>query len=443
VADEPFRDPDPTAIERRPEDTSAAAWQRLDEVPAMDDAPVHWDPQARRFVEDDNGGGAAARPDPGPAVDPDATSVIGPVAEPPADRTRVQPVALGAEPAAPPRAPRPVVGSAPPAPPAARRRAAPPSAPPPRRSKIRRRWPLALVVVLVVVIAGPLAFGWWQFSRIERVPVADVLSAGGVGTNVLIVGSDSREGIAADDPNAGAFVGVPVDGQRADTIIVLRIASGSSSMLSIPRDLWVTNPVTGEQGRINSTYASGPEALIGAVQSLGIPVQRYVEIDFLSFGGLVDALGGVTVEFAHPARDTRSGLVVPEAGAVVLDGEQALAYVRSRAHEEQVDGRWVTDPTGDLGRVQRQRLFLTTLLDELAGVRNPVAATRGVTALVPGLRIDDAMTFLDALRLGWSARGLSPQSVDLPVAPRTTSGGAAVLELREPEAGQVIAGFSG
>jgi hypothetical protein len=72
-----------------------------------------------------------------------------------------------------------------------------------------------------------------------------------------------------------------------------------------------------------------------------------------------------------------------------------------------------------------------------------VAATRGVTALVPGLRIDDAMTFLDALRLGWSARGLSPQSVDLPVAPRTTSGGAAVLELREPEAGQVIAGFSG
>lgn len=297
------------------------------------------------------------------------------------------------------------------------------------------------VVSGLLLLSLPIGFAWWQFNRLDRVDVAGAPDGGSPGTNYLIVGSDSRDGIEVNDPNAEAFIGQAVDGQRADTIIVLHVGAGTTSMLSIPRDLWVTNPATGEPGRINSTYASGPAAVIDAVEGLGIPVDHYLEINFTSFGGLVDALGGITLDIAHPARDERSALSIPEAGRVTLDGDQALAYVRSRAYTELVDGQWRTDPTGDLGRVKRQREFLAALLSSVARVRNPAVARRVVRSLGPGLSIDEPMTFPDAVRLAWDLRGGTPASVDLPVVPRTTSGGAAVLELRQPDAEQVIAGF--
>lgn len=304
-----------------------------------------------------------------------------------------------------------------------------------------RRVIVTALALLVLVVGLPVGFAWWQFQRIERVDVGDALSSGGPGTNYLIVGSDSREGIDPSDPTADAFLGTPVDGQRADTIIVLHVGAGAPAMLSIPRDLWVTNPVTGEPGRINSTYASGPGAVIDAVEGLGIPVHRYLEIDFTSFSELVDAVGGITLDVPHPARDERSGLLIPEAGRVTLDGPQALAYVRSRAYTELIDGQWRTDPTGDLGRVQRQRHFLTALLASVANVRNPLVLRQVVSALGPGLRVDQDMAFLDALTLTWNLRSGSPASVDLPVFGRTTTGGAAVLELRQPEAEEVLRAF--
>lgn len=301
------------------------------------------------------------------------------------------------------------------------------------------------MIVLVVLLAIPvllLAMGWVLFSRIDRVEVADVLSpAGGGGTNYLIVGSDSREGIDADDPNSGAFIGSAVSGARTDTIMLLRLSGGASQLMSIPRDLWVTNAATGEAGRINSTYQTSQAALIQTVQqSLGVPVHHYLEIDFPAFGGLVDAVGGITVDFPYPARDDMSGLLVEQAGPVTLTGEQALAYVRSRTYTELIDGTWQTDPTADIGRTERQRVFLTTLLGEVGSARNPLALWRIGSSVGGGLSIDDALSYPDALRLGWQLKGLSPVSVDLPVYGRTTSGGAAVLELA-PGSTEALAGM--
>jgi LCP family protein required for cell wall assembly len=306
---------------------------------------------------------------------------------------------------------------------------------------VRRLALLALVALLVLPVL--LFFiGWWQFSRIERVDVGEVLSpAGGGGTNYLIVGSDSREGIDPDDPNAGAFVGTEVSGARTDTIMLLRVAGGQSQLLSIPRDLWVRNAATGEAGRINSTYQTSQAALVQTVQqSLGVPVHHYLEIGFPSFGSLVDAVGGITVDFPHPARDDKSGLFVEQTGPVRLDGEQALAYVRSRAYTELIDGTWQADPTADIGRTERQRAFLTTLLSDVGGTRNPLALLRIGGALGGGLKIDDDLSYFDALRLVWRLKGLNPESVALPVTGRTTSGGAAVLELA-PGAAEILAGL--
>jgi len=331
----------------------------------------------------------------------------------------------------------------PPAPPARPAAAAPP--PRQKRPRKKRRVARTLLILFVLVplllIAGGFAFGWVKFSQIPRVPVASVLSPQvGSGTNFLVVGTDSREGINPGDPNADAFIGGGgATGARTDSIMVLRVDGSQQSLLSIPRDLWVTDPATGQLGRINSTYNAGPANLIQTVQNLGIPVHHYIEINFVSFGKLVDAVGGIDVTFANPSRDTASGLVIEEAGVHHLDGTQALAYVRSRHFEELKDGVWVEDPLSDLGRVARQRAFLSSLLTEVTSTKNPFALSSITDAMSVGMKLDDAMTFLDALRLGWQFRGgFNPTSDTLPVTPRTTSGGAAVLDLNVAEAAPLI-----
>jgi LCP family protein required for cell wall assembly len=319
---------------------------------------------------------------------------------------------------------------------------------PTRRRRGGRRRPariaLALVGVAVALVFAFVVFGLVQWVRMDRVAVASVLSpASGTGTNYLIVGSDSREGFDPSDPNAAAVLGdntAADTSQRSDTLLVLRVTGEGARMLSLPRDLWVTR-ADGTQGRINAAYQGGPAALIQTVQGLGVPVHHYVEVDFVTFAGMVDAVGGVTIEIPHPARDDHSGLNLPEAGAVRLDGVQSLAYVRSRRYTELIDGSWRTDPTGDLGRVTRQQQFLRAVMSEAGSTRNPVEVMRISSALSGGLRVDDRMGFFDALAFARRLRGLEPESVELPVFGFRTSGGAAVLGLVQPEADAVLASF--
>ena len=300
----------------------------------------------------------------------------------------------------------------------------------------------AVVVVLTLVaIAAPIVFAWSQFNQIQRIDLGPVLASAANGTNYLIVGSDSRALVDPNAGDAGAFLATPVAGERADTIIVLRVGDGPAKMMSIPRDLWVTYPSTGEEGRINGAFAQGPSELVAAVSQLGIPIDHFLQIDFTSFAGIVDALGGIEIPFPYPAFDEMSGLNVEGSGPVVLDGAQAVAFVRSRQYTEVIDGSPVTDPTGDLGRIERQRAFLSALLAKLGAARNPSILSGAASALAPGLAIDDTMTFVDAGRLLWDVRGSSPESVELPVDPYSTSGGASVLSLRQPEAAAVIESF--
>ncbi len=308
-----------------------------------------------------------------------------------------------------------------------------------------KRIAVAALVGIVLLVVGGLGVGWWAFNKIEKVEVADVLSPPSPnGMNILVVGTDSREGIEADAENADAFLGggfSDAGPSRTDTMMILRIDDDGQTLLSIPRDLWVRNPVTGENGRINAVYQSGRPALIQAVQGLGIPVHHYMEINFVSFAGLVDAVGGIEIDFPHPARDTNSGLDVPEAGTRTLDGVEALAYVRSRYYTELIDGEWVSDPTADLGRVTRQRAFVSALLRKVAGTKNPftalsLAQTLGDSA---GLKLDDALSYPEALGLGWQLRSFDPASETLPVV-GVNRGGASTLDLG-PGADAVIAQF--
>lgn len=306
----------------------------------------------------------------------------------------------------------------------------------PKRSRGRIvAWVAAgLAGLLVVLAVGGYLWASAIFDRIEKVDVSAQLSESPAGTNYLLVGSDNGRNPGDQRDN--------VLGARSDTIMVLRVVGGKATMLSLNRDLWVTNPATGKEGRLNATYNAGPANLIAAVtQNFGIPIDRYLEIDFVSFAGLVDSFGGIDVDFANPALDRGSGLVVPTAGRVHLDGEQALAFVRSRHYTEVIDGREV--PEGglpDVNRTQRQQVFLREIMAKAGSKRNPLTLLSAADKMAAGLRVDDDMTVFGAMRFAWQMGRLNPESVVLPVAPRTTDGGAAVLDLG-PGADEVLAQF--
>jgi LCP family protein required for cell wall assembly len=437
------------------------------DLPEQEADPVEWDPYQRRFVPQPER--ASARP-------PAAPSPPSPSPSPPSPPTAASPegrdprrffVGASAVGHAPP--PRDGIDAPASPPPAAPPPTAPPGIPgapvsgpdpvpspqpapstkPGRRRwwQRKRNWILLICVVLpFLLIAGGLIYADIRFRQIHRVPVGSLLDSGGSGTNILIVGSDSRANEDASASSTGGDVGNATDvaGQRSDTIMILHMGSDGAKMLSIPRDLIVKTADTGQQTRINASYntdlGGGPARLLKTVQqNFGIPINRYMEVDFVTFAGLVDAVGGVNIDFPYPAFDTQSGLDVKQSGSVKLNGQQALAYVRSRHYTEiKEDGKPHEDPTADLGRIGRQQDFMRAVMYKVASTQNPISLMKASGKISNGLRIDDKLGLFDALRLVWSMRGLHPIPTKLPVA---VNRDGATLHLQQPDADKVLADF--
>lgn len=306
----------------------------------------------------------------------------------------------------------------------------------PKKKRKKRRWPRILgflAFIGLLAIGGIGLYAKRQFDRVERVEISSLLAAPSPGgTNYLIVGTDSRENLDPNVENAGAIFGdgtVDFGGQRTDTIQILRLnADGTQHMLALPRDLYVAIPGRGQE-RINAAFAfGGPELLLQTIEgSLGIPIHHYAEVDFAGFIDLVDAVGGVTIDFPNPAYDLKTGLNVP-AGPVELDSAGALAYVRSRTYTEVIDGQNVVSPGGDLGRVKRQQAFLQSLFAELGSPRSQVALLANLDAPIGSFRIDDSLTFTEAASTANLLRNADLNTEwDLTVSFATTPTGASVL----------------
>ncbi|MEO7573933.1 MAG: LCP family protein [Acidimicrobiales bacterium] len=300
---------------------------------------------------------------------------------------------------------------------------------------------LFLPLLLLLAALGGYLYAKSVFDRIEKIPLADVLSTDGTGTNYLIVGSDSRsvEDLVDAGLNPDGFQ--DGGGERSDTMLLLRFVDGEAKMMSIPRDLYLPIAETDGSGKINAAYNGGARRLILTIQqSLGLPIHQYMEVDFVSFAKLVDALGGIDIDFPNPAFDTNSGLDIQQAGPNHLDGPQALSFVRSRNYVEIIDGQSRTDPRGDLGRVIRQQQFLKAVFGELGASKNPFTLAKAASATTGGLRIDDTLGLFDAIKLAWRLRSLDPLPVDLPVENGRNSSGA-VLFLVQPGAEGALAQF--
>jgi polyisoprenyl-teichoic acid--peptidoglycan teichoic acid transferase len=305
-------------------------------------------------------------------------------------------------------------------------------------------------VVVIALIASALAVGylWYRYNQIGREDLDLSEAAAGQPRNYLVVGSDDREVVGEDDPDAGAFLDSDEEpaGHRSDTIMIARVdpAGSSVDLVSLPRDLWLPIAGADERERINTAYNDGPQRLVDTIeQNLDIEIHHYVEIDFASFKGIVKAIDGVSMYFHTPMRDRHSGLDVG-AGCVVLDGDQALAFSRSRHLEYQDQrGRWITDPTGDLGRIDRQQVFMRKVIDRAAaksGGFDLKTMNDLLSSTADNLKVDSGMDLRQMVSLGRKFRDFGGDQLRthiLPVEQHVTAGGASVL-LMDPIAAQPV-----
>ncbi len=154
--------------------------------------------------------------------------------------------------------------------------------------------------------------------------------------------------------------------------------------------------------RINATFDSGPNLLISTIEKdLGIDINHFMVVNFYSFTQLSDSLGGVYQYFPAPARDLYSDLSVPHAGCVLLKGQQALAFVRSREYQYYLNGSWQYQlvPESDLARIQRQQDFVKLAIKkaEAVGPTDPLALNAVIGGVTSSLAIDN--TFTNSLML--------------------------------------------
>lgn len=311
----------------------------------------------------------------------------------------------------------------------------------PRRKRAQLRVLNAIAIAAVIGATGAtgvVSATRDKADRVEKVDVLqDVVAPKITGwENYLLVGSDTREGADPSDPDFGGIGSVEeTGGRRSDTIMVMHVDhdAGRASLVSLPRDLWVPIADTGRKNRINSAFSkeNGAQVLVETVQeSLGIPINHYIEVDFQGFKRLIDAIGGVNTCFDHPARDKNTGLDIGGMGCFTLDGVQALAYARSRYYQEFVDGKWQEDGTADIGRTRRQQQLIAdavkALLDRVAA--NPLAMNDVIDAAIDSVQVDPGTNILTAAK---QLRPLADGGFDrytLPVVGRTIEGNS-VLEL--------------
>jgi LCP family protein required for cell wall assembly len=291
-----------------------------------------------------------------------------------------------------------------PRPPQQGRPAGPPRRPagasPVRRPRWGRRIRTALVVLLLLVVG----FGIYVDTTLNRVSALPADSAAtSQGTNWLIVGSDSRANLT-EEQKAELATGSETS-ELTDTIMLLHTGSGPTTLVSIPRDSMVDIPGHGRH-KINSAYGrgggaegGGPELLVRAVEgATGLHIDHYAEIGFLGVVSVVDAVGGVYMCVPEAIKDPKAALDI-EAGCQTLDQATALGYVRTRA-----------TASSDFGRVERQRAFISALLDTATSpstLLNPFRVVPLATGLSSAITVDDGDHLWNLAGLGLAMRGLS------------------------------------
>ncbi len=250
----------------------------------------------------------------------------------------------------------------------------------------------------------------------------------------LLVGSDSRSDLE-DTSGFGDF-----EGNRADVIMVLFKDESKTGLLSLPRDLLVNDPCLGGEDKLSLMLegcpgVNGPTLLTLTVEELiGERVDHFSLVDLAGFQAAVDAIGGYEICLERAVRDRRADLELP-AGCTLADGEDTLAWLRSRYTQELTENGWRIMPgVNDLVRNERQREFLIDMMKRIGDFSSPQDMLQAAQAVAPFVTVDSDFSMVQAANLGWTMRGLDSGDIvelSVPVYDDTTEAGA-VLRASTP-----------
>jgi LCP family protein required for cell wall assembly len=318
-----------------------------------------------------------------------------------------------------------------------------------------RRWLRYTAIGVAVVVVGAVGVGWAAYEKLNANITSDDDAAAELARyekerptslvrdaqNILLIGSDSRSG------DGNRKYGRDSGTERSDTTILLHLAADrrSATAVSLPRDLMVdvpscrrpdgtrTEPVF---AMFNSAFEVGGSACtIRTVEKLtNIRVDHHMVVDFHGFKDMVDAVDGVEVCLKEPIDDKAAKLKLP-AGKVVLNGEQALGYVRVR--KSIGDG-------SDTDRMDRQQRFLGALVNKVRSndvLLNPTKLYPVLDAATSSLTTDPGLASLRGLYdLVRGMRNIATEHVQFLTVPRTPYVyNANRDQLVEPEAAKLFA----
>jgi LCP family protein required for cell wall assembly len=298
------------------------------------------------------------------------------------------------------------------------------------RGARRQRFFLVAAGVLsagvLLVSGGGWAFQDYVLGSVKRVNAFDGLKnrpgSGPKGSmNILLAGVDRREGLTGAQIR-NLHLG-KVGGQRSDTMMLVHISSRHDkvTVVSLPRDSLVTIPehrsngaegargarIGARQGKLNWAYMYGGANL--TVQTVedatGVHIDHYVEVNFLGFLRVVDALGGVTICTDQPINDPKSGLRLP-AGKSNVDGPSALAYARAR---------YTLTGGSDLGRIDRQQQFMSAVVHK--ALSDPARFPGVLSAGLRAIRADKGLSKGTLSSLATQMRGIGTDGVSFATVP--------------------------
>jgi len=254
------------------------------------------------------------------------------------------------------------------------------------------------VAWLAFMVFTPL-HAWNSVRKVDTTPAGN-RPPDSRGFNYLLVGSDSREGLSAaqrKDLHTGKDAG-----RRTDSIILVHVPQdgGQPALISIPRDSYVPIPGHGSN-KINASFSiGGPNLLVQTVEQVtDLHIDGYVEIGFAGFASVVDSVDGVRICVPFHMNDKKAGINLQK-GCQVLDGRNALGYVRAR----------YSDPRGDIGRAERQRQFLGAIMKKALTPSTVLVPSRYWDfshAAAKGLIVGDDTSMRDASRVLLALRAAS------------------------------------
>ncbi len=333
------------------------------------------------------------------------------------------------------------------------------------KSKVRRsgkpKWSVgkkvvvslcALIVLLVAIVGGGYAYVWYRFNQINKVHInAEVAAASGAPFTILVIGSDSRVGESSQAFGSASVV----TGQRSDVVQLWRVTPSTKQIqvLSIPRDTVVSmlppdSAQFGTYNRINSSYNSGADQLVKTITAnFGIPINHVVQVDFAGFQNAVNALGGIYLNFPYPAKDSYSGLDITTPGCQLLNGAQALAVARARHYEYYSNGYWQYDGTSDFGRIQRQDVFLRSLITAAKSKVSPLTVNAFIGSIHEGITIDDGFGINELIGLALDYHSFDPSNLNAMTLPTEAANGFGdlgdVLTVQQPQAQEMLVNIFG